>query len=139
MSSSSGSFTHLKHAFAVAALIAEGGLASASQAGVIVGEDEDYVVGQVQFADLDLSSAHDQQRLQSRVSGTIENMCTAATDGYGLNLLANRNMRACSLGAWNQARPQMERAIQRAAGRVALARSGAIVSAAIITIALPRK
>jgi len=65
-------------------------------------------------------------------------MCTAATDGYGLNMLANRNMRACTRGAWNQAQPQMEMAIQRAAGRVALARTSAVISAAVITISLPR-
>ena len=47
-------------------------------------------------------------------------------------------MRACTRGAWNQAQPQMEMAIQRAAGRVALARTSAVISAAVIAISLPR-
>lgn len=132
------SFTRSRFAFVAAALFAAAAPASASGADVIISGDQEVVVGQIHFADLDLSSAHDQQRLQSRVSGTIESMCTAATDGYGLNLLANRNMRACSYGAWYQAGPQMIFAIQRAAGRVALARSHAVVSAAVITISLPR-
>jgi len=121
-----------------AALIAAGAPAFGAEPDVIVSEHEDVVVGQIHFADLDLSFARDQGRLHSRVNGTIENMCTAATDGYGLNMLANRNMRACTRGAWNQAQSQIEMAIKRAAGRVALARTSAVIAASVITISLPR-
>lgn len=104
-------FSRMAAVAAAAFLISTG--ASASQRDVtITGQraDEDRLVERVGYGDLDLTSAKDRSKLQRRVRLASSNVCAPLNSGafsLGFNLCRNEAIAG--------ARPQMERAFERAA------------------------
>ena len=101
-------------AFGAALAITTGGvvtLASPAVAGpqVVVEAPSDIPTRLVRFGDLNLTAAHGQKMLNRRVAVAVNDVCEDSasysnfqTDGF------------CRTAAWDRARPQIERAIERA-------------------------
>ena len=97
---------------------------------------EEVVVRHVSYADLNLASAPGQQTLNRRVHSAVTDLCNEATGGSDGSILFRFSMMKCSSEAWNGARPQIDRAVQRARD---IAYTGtSTLAAAAITISLPQ-
>jgi UrcA family protein len=103
-----------------AAMVVVGGslaIASPAQgktAPVLITAPADVVVRHVSYADLNLASAPGQQRLNHRVDAAVTDVCLEATGGDNGSTEFKFSMVRCASGAWNDARPQINLAIQRA-------------------------
>jgi UrcA family protein len=72
------------------------------------------VVRHVTYADLNLATAEGAKRLDRRVGSAISDVCVEANDGNNGSFDFKVGMISCSSSAWNQARPQISLAVQRA-------------------------
>lgn len=93
--------------------------------------DPESLTVRVSFADLDLTSANDQDRLTSRVRGAVRQVC-APIDTAGQRI----EHTYCGYVAWNGARPQMERAFAQA--RLAARGVASDTAVASIVVAVPK-
>jgi UrcA family protein len=120
----------------VAVALAVGGVtvlappASGKTGPVVVTAKVDVVVRRIGYLDLNLTSEPGQLTLSRRVGGAIGSLCTEATGGYDGNFHTGIASRKCHTSAWNQARPQMARAVQRA-NEIASTGSSTIAAAGI--------
>jgi UrcA family protein len=83
---------------------------------VVVGQlrpSPDVIMRTVSIRDLDLKSAAGRQEMEKRVSAAVDSMCAIPTPipSYGPVM-----EKPCRDEAWASARPQMDAAVQRAAG-----------------------
>src|SRR6185503_14518844 len=101
---------------------------------ITVTASEEVVVRHVSYADLNLASAPGQQMLNRRVNSAVSDLCNEATGGPDGSVLFKFSMMKCSSEAWNGARPQIDRAVQRARD-IAYTGTSDLVAAAI-TISL---
>jgi UrcA family protein len=97
---------------------------------VVTAEDNDLVVREVKFADLNLASMNDQRVLQLRVTSAVRDAC-----GEAVGHDDEWNYRYCYVGAWQDARPQIARAVNRAR-QIALSGTSTITAAAVITFSV---
>ena len=103
---------------------------------VVVVANSNIVTRHISFADLDLSSAAGEGTLNRRVGGAVSGLCQEATGGTDGNYMTVISAGKCRQSAWNQARPQIAQATQRARD---IASTGVSpIAAAAITIALPQ-
>ena len=123
----------------VAVAIAVGGVtalappASGKSGPVVVTAKVDIVARHISYLDLNLASEPGQLTLSRRVGGAIGSLCTEATGGYDGNFKTGIASRECRTSAWNQARPQMARAVQRA-NEIASTGSSTIAAAGIAIV-----
>jgi len=103
---------------------------------ITVTASEEVVVRHVSYADLNLASAPGQQMLNRRVNSAVSDLCNEATGGPDGSVSFKFSMMKCNSEAWNGARPQIDRAVQRARD-IAYTGTSDLVAAAI-TISLPR-
>lgn len=103
---------------------------------IVVYAPNDVVTRGVSYADLDLTAAPGEQTLNGRVAGVVSSFCSELTGGYDGTNDANNAMRRCRDSAWEQVRPQIERAVKRARDLASVG-SPPIVATAI-TIAVPK-
>ena len=96
----------------------------------------DQVTRRISYADLNLATAHDEAVLNGRVDGAVDDVCLEATGGRDGSLQTSVAMKGCEFGAWDGARPQIARAVQRA--RDIAATGTSTIAATAITIAVPR-
>lgn len=126
--------------FTAAALLA-GGLflptsATAKDSPVLVTAPTELVVRHVSYADLDLALPSGVSALNDRVTFAIGDVCTEANLFDNGSFAFKSGMMKCSNHAWNDARPQIARAVQRAQD---LASAGSSpVAAAAITVSIGR-
>jgi UrcA family protein len=99
-------------------------------------QPEEIVVRHVSYADLNLAVEAGQRTLDRRVGSAVTSLCTEALGGNDGGTSFRYSMIHCSNGAWNDARPQMARAIQRAQ-ELALTGQTAIAATALV-ISLPK-
>ena len=93
------------------------------------------VTRHISYADLNLASFEGQQSLNRRVGSGINDLCDEVVGGDDGTLTIKRVMRRCGMSAWDQARPQMALAIQRARE---IAETGtSSITAAALTISIP--
>ena len=97
---------------------------------VVTAENNDLVVREVKFADLNLASMNDQHVLQKRVTSAVRDVC-----GEAVGHDDEWNYRYCYIGAWQDARPQISRAVDRAR-QIALTGTSTITAAAVITFSV---
>ena len=103
---------------------------------LVVTANAEIITSRISYLDLNLASAPGQLTLNRRVDGAIGNLCTEATAKYDGNFRTGIANRKCRKSAWDQARPQIARAVQRANE---IASTGAsTIAASAITIALPK-
>jgi UrcA family protein len=84
----------------------------------VYGESMNARVERVAFADLDLTNAQEQARLNRRVAGAIERVCDV---DLGRDGLQDRGYYACANNAWGAAEPQIAEAV--ATGKTSLGAS----------------
>lgn len=108
-----------------------------SKAGpVVVVANPDVVTRHVSFADLNLASAAGEQTLNNRVVGVVRDLCDEATGGLDGNYITANAYAQCRKSAWNQARPQIALATQRA--REIASTGTSPIAAAEITLVLTK-
>lgn len=101
---------------------------------VVTAPSPDLVVRHVSYADLNLAVSSGEHTLNRRVGNAVTSVCNEAVGPDTLNLASTiANMR-CSRSAWDGARPQIARAVQRAR-EIAMTGSSTIAASAI-TIAI---
>jgi UrcA family protein len=117
-------------------LVAVAPPAIAQPPSVFVTAPADVVTRHINYADLNLASAAGERSLDHRVGGAVADLCLDATGGNDGSLNFKYSMKRCSGFAWNEARPQMDRAIQRA--REIASTGSSSIAAVALTISLPR-
>jgi UrcA family protein len=96
----------------------------------------DVVTHHISYADLNLASAAGERTLTTRVRAAVGDVCDEATGPDNGGIEYKFNMHRCSISAWNQARPQMALAVQRAR-EIAMTGTSSITASAL-TITLPK-
>lgn len=124
-----------------AAALGAGGLflptsATAKDSPVLVTAPTELVVRHVSYADLDLALPAGVTTLNDRVNFAIGDVCTEANLGDSGSFGFKAGMMRCSNHAWNDARPQIARAVQRAEDIASTGSSQ--IAAAAITISVGR-
>ena len=97
-----------------ASLLVSAATAQAAQEKPVVvyaGPQEDIFTERVSYRDLDLAAKADQKTLNKRVGGAVRRVCTSA-NAFGT--YADLVYRVCADDSWDNARPQIARAIARA-------------------------
>ena len=94
---------------------------------------EELVVRHVSYADLNLAVDAGQRTLNRRVGTAVSDLCTEAAGGNDGSTVFRYSMIRCSNFAWNDARPQIARAVQRSqelalTGKTAIAATSLIIS-----------
>jgi UrcA family protein len=131
---------HKVASMCVATAITAGGLlifspqASARQPIIVTAPSADLVVRHVSYADLNLASERGEKVLNRRVGSAVTSLCIEAVgpDTHSLGSTI-ANMR-CASGAWDGARPQIARAVERARQIAATGSSSIAAAAIVITI-----
>jgi UrcA family protein len=94
-----------------ASLLVAASASAAQQKPVIVyGESANVRTEHVSYADLDLANSKDQKKLNWRVSGAVRRVCLFDDD----QRLQYPGYYNCAGDAWDGAKPQIARAVQRA-------------------------
>ena len=128
-------------AMLAAVAMTAGGLAAMSPSAaakgrqIVVTAPSDELVRHVSYADLNLASVDGQTTLNGRVDGAVADLCSEATGARDGNARLAVAIRFCAIGAWDGARPQIARAVQRA--RDIAATGSSTIAATAIVIALP--
>jgi UrcA family protein len=123
-------------AVTAAALFAVASPSVAQPPSVFVTAPADVVTRHISYADLNLASVAGERALDHRVGGAVSDLCLDATGGNDGSPDFKFSMKRCSGFAWKEARPQMDRAIQRA--RQIASTGSSSITAAALTISLPR-
>jgi UrcA family protein len=124
--------TSLAAAFAVALTFGASGSASAKDVTVVSSSPEDSLSERVSYADLDLASTAGVKVLASRVRLAVRHVCAPVAERT-----TYVQFNDCRSFAWGGARPQMDRAIERA---TQLASTGTTSIAPVaILIAAPQR
>jgi len=127
-------------ACAAALVIAGGAFGSASPAlakvqKLVVTAPAESVSRHISYADLNLASADGERTLVHRVTSGVNDLCLDGSGGNDGSFVFKNYMKRCSGSAWDQARPQMTRAVQRARE---IAETGtSSITAAALTISIP--
>jgi len=95
----------------------------------------DVVTRHIGYADLNLAAPAGERTLTQRVGRAIETLCDEATGGTNGSVDFKRAMSRCGNSAWDQARPQIGLAVQRARDIASTGTSS--IAAVAIRIALP--
>ena len=108
--------------------------ASGKSRPIVVEGRTDLVTRHVSYADLNLASTTGERTLNRRVSGAVNSVCLEAVGGYDAGTTFKFSMLRCSSSAWNGARPQITRAVERAHQIAATGSSSIAATAIVITI-----
>jgi UrcA family protein len=103
---------------------------------LVTAPPEEIIVRHVSYADLNLAVPAGQKTLNRRVGSAVTGLCTEAMGGNDGSFAFRYSMITCSNGAWNDARPQIARAVQRAQELASTGHSAII--AAALTISIPK-
>ena len=127
----------MKYAFIIttAAIIFAAPVAARPPVVVTAPSDASIVSRHITFADLNLASADGERTLNRRVEYGVGGLCNEAADGNDGGLAYRQYMIRCHTASWDQARPQIANAVQRAR-EIAATGTSSIIAAAV-TISLP--
>lgn len=103
---------------------------------VVTAPSNDIVVRRVSYADLNLTTVAGEQVLNKRVGGAVNSVCEEATEFATGSFQGKSAMRFCSLTAWDGARPQIQRAVDRA--REIASTGSSTIAATAIVINIPQ-
>jgi UrcA family protein len=110
--------------------------ASARPQRVVVTAPAESVNRHISYADLNLASSEGERALFHRVEAGVNDLCFDGSGGNDGSFVYKDYMMRCSGAAWDQARPQMALAVQRAHEIAATGTSS--IAATALTIVLPR-
>jgi len=97
---------------------------------IVVTAPPDTVVRHVSYADLNLAVPAGERTLVGRVRSAVDSLCTEITGGGDGTWMGRQTQDACSDSGWNQARPQISLAVQRARD-IAMTGTSSITAAAL--------
>jgi UrcA family protein len=108
---------------------------ASAHAPIVVLASGDVVTRHISYVDLNLASPSGAKTLTGRVNYAVRDLCSEATgSGDDASFTLKFADRKCRNAAWNQARPQISHAIQRA---TEIASTGSsMIAATAITISL---
>jgi UrcA family protein len=100
---------------------------------LVTAPPEELVVRHVSYADLNLAAAAGQTMLNRRVRAAVTDLCIDASGGDDRSMTFQVALTRCSGDAWNQARPQIANAVQRAqelasTGQTTIAAAALVIS-----------
>ena len=101
----------------------------------ITAPSPDTVSRQITYADLNLASTAGETSLIHRVRYGVSDLCNEVAGGYDGSAKYKVDVMSCSSAAWNQANPQISRAVQRA--REIASTGSSTIAAAALTISIP--
>lgn len=107
---------------------------ASGKAPIEVTGDPNMVVRHVSYADLNLASAAGEKRLNGRVKGAVRHVCKEAVGTDNGSYIYEIRMMRCDRSAWDGARPQIARAVERA-HQIALTGTSSIPPVAISIVA----
>lgn len=96
---------------------------------------EEVVTRHIGYADLNLAAAAGEQALMGRVDSAVNVLCDEAQGGRDRSFMFNLAQTRCVRATWEQARPQIDLALQRAREIASTGKSS--IAAAALTIAVP--
>ena len=102
---------------------------------LVVTAQADVVTRRVSHADLNLATLPGQQTLHRRVRGAVKDLCNEASSGGDSPLASMLERSGCTTTAWAGARPQIDRAVQRASEVAATGTSSIATTAITIAVA----
>ena len=108
--------------------------ASGKSRPIVVTAPSEVITRHVSYADLNLATAPGEKTLYRRVGGAVSDVCEEAVGGDNGSLEFRFSMHHCSGQAWDGARPQIVRAVQRARDIAATGSSNIVAAAITITI-----
>jgi UrcA family protein len=94
---------------------------------LVIAHPADTVERRVTYADLNLAAASGERMLYRRVGNAVTDVCFDAVGSDS----TNRQLDDCSSGAWDRARPQVARALQRAHENAATGMTSSVAAGAI--------
>jgi UrcA family protein len=110
--------------------------ASARTQRLVVTAPADTVSRHIGFADLNLVSPQGERALVRRVEYGVNDMCLDGSGGRDGSFDSKTYLVRCTGAAWDQARPQIANAVQRARDLAATGSSS--IAATALTITLPK-
>lgn len=114
-----------------------GAPALAKTSHIVVTAPSDEVVGRhITYADLNLATTQGERTLNRRVAYGVNDLCGEAGGPSDGSFAFKRFMTNCSNTAWDQARPQIALAVERA--REIASTGMSAITAAAVTISLPK-
>lgn len=97
--------------------------------------EEEVVARHIGYADLNLAAAAGEQALIVRVDSAVNGLCDEAQGGRDRSFMFNLAQTRCVRATWEQARPQIDLALQRAREIASTGKSS--IAAAALTITVP--
>lgn len=95
---------------------------------------EDTVTRHISYADLDLARPAGAHALVSRVGYAVNSLCTEVAVSRESSIMTGVAKKRCSRTTWDQARPQIDLALQRAREIAMTGRSSIAAAALVITV-----
>lgn len=108
---------------------------ASAKASIVVIAPAEMVTRHISYADLNLASSAGEDTLKARVGGAVRSLCNEAVGGENASLQWKIDTKHCRTSAWDQARPQISSAAERAR-HIAVTGTSTIAAAAIV-IKLP--
>ena len=118
---------------AIAVFVGAAGLASPASGKtvpIVVNAPPDIVIRHVSYADLNLAVPAAERTLVGRVRMAVNALCGEITGGSDGSWMGQRSLNTCNDSGWNQARPQIGLAVQRARD-IAMTGTSSIAAAAL--------
>jgi UrcA family protein len=102
---------------------------------ILVKQSPDIVVRHVSYADLNLAVPAGERTLVGRVRTAVNDLCGEVTGGSDGSWMGRRTMDTCNDSGWDQARPQISLAVQRARDITMTGTSSIAAAALTISVA----
>ena len=113
-------------------LVAVPALAAQQGPVVVYAEPDNVRIERVTYADLDLADRSDQKKLNLRVAGAVKRVCLFENSRSGLQ---DFGYYGCAGDAWDGAKPQIAKAVQRAKDIAMTGQSSIAATAIAINVA----
>ncbi|HEV2594074.1 MAG TPA: UrcA family protein [Sphingomicrobium sp.] len=94
---------------------------------------EEIVVRSISYADLNLAVPAGERSLMSRVGSAVNGLCGDVAGGYDGSYVVGLAVTRCVSATWQQARPQIDLALQRAHEIASTGKSSIAAAALILT------
>jgi UrcA family protein len=99
---------------------------------------DEVVSRHISFADLNLAATAGQRVLIRRVNYAVNDMCVQMAGGLDGSFMSNTAQARCTQASWDQARPQLDAAFQRAREIASTGKSSIAATALTITVPAER-
>jgi len=119
-----------------ASVVAIGSSPAAGKSGPIFvqGPSDDVISRHISYADLDLARPAGAHALVTRVGSAVNGLCGQVAASREVSILTSVATNRCSRASWDQARPQIDGALQRAREIAMTGRSSIAATAVVVSV-----